>query len=157
GEILQGVSHSAMGEVTHMLIEGIPGGDFQPLADNKYQDNPVAFKAALLNVLEKHAPTIYARIDPAQFEPRRPQDVIQGAVVPTVRQAYAQLENGKYVIAVGDAHVLNDPIIGQGANTGIDSAWILGEMLVDNNLYGEAFCQAAEQAMWASAQYSTMW
>ena len=48
------------------------------------------------------------------------------AITPTARAGYIRLGNGRCVVALGDAHVVNDPIIGQGANTAVHAAWTLG-------------------------------
>ena len=71
------------------------------------------------------------------------------AITPTVRSGYTRLENGGYVLALGDAHVVNDPIIGQGANTAAYAAWTLGEMIRESGAHDEAFCREAEQRIWA--------
>lgn len=157
GEIFQAVSYSHKGMVAQILIEGIYGQGFQGIEDHKYKDDLVAFKAALLAVIKEHAPMVYERIDVDKFAPLSPLDIMQGAVTPTVRQAYAQLPNGKYVVAVGDAHVTNDPTVGQGANTGIACAWILADQILGQDVYDLAFCQNADQAMWNYAQYPTQW
>ena len=37
---------------------------------------------------------------------------------------------GGEVLAVGDAHIVNDPVLGQGANLASRCAWMLGEALL---------------------------
>jgi hypothetical protein len=44
-------------------------------------------------------------------------------------------------------HILNDPIIAQGANTASRCAWVLGEALRRIPL-DEAFCRETEQQLW---------
>jgi 2-polyprenyl-6-methoxyphenol hydroxylase-like FAD-dependent oxidoreductase len=58
-----------------------------------------------------------------------------------VRQDYARLNTGKYAIAVGDAHCVVDPMMGQGANSASFSAWTIGEAIVDDHYYDERFCR----------------
>ena len=58
-----------------------------------------------------------------------------------MRQDYARLNTGKYAIAVGDAHCVVDPMMGQGANSASFSAWTIGEAIVDDHVYDERFCQ----------------
>jgi hypothetical protein len=67
------------------------------------------------------------------------------------------LGNGKFATALGDVHISNDPIIGQGANTASQSAWTLGHMILSDNIYDEAFCRDAEAEMWAYAGPVTSW
>jgi hypothetical protein len=56
-------------------------------------------------------------------------------------------------VALGDAHVLNDPITGQGANTASHAAWVLGEAIRNGGAtFDEAFCRRVEQQIWAYAQ-----
>lgn len=126
GEFFQARMHTFSGDVQGLLVEGIPGQGFSPLANIRYKDNPEVFNQTVLEILRQFAPTVYERIDVNEFGVTRPEDVLQGAITPTVRRAYTRLPNGKHIIAVGDAFVLNDPIVGQGANTSIVTAWILG-------------------------------
>jgi hypothetical protein len=44
------------------------------------------------------------------------------------------------VLALGDAHVVMDPLTGQGANKASHAAWVLGEAIRDGGPYDEAFC-----------------
>ncbi len=157
GEIFQGMMYTPQGTFRGLLIEGVPGAGFSALEQTRYQDDPAAFHAAVLDILRHHAPTIYERVDKATFGVTSPRNVLQGAFAPTVRQAYTRLSNGKLIMAVGDAHILNDPIVGQGANTSVLSAWILAEQITAHAVYDEVFCHIAEEAMWAEAQYSTNW
>jgi len=62
-----------------------------------------------------------------------------------VRRGYVGLSGGRFAIALGDAHVVIDPVTGQGANTASHSAWVLGEAILDGETFDESFCQRAEQ------------
>jgi hypothetical protein len=55
------------------------------------------------------------------------------------------------VLAVGDAHVVMDPLTGQGANKASHAAWVVGEAIREGGPYDEAFCASVEQRMWAYA------
>ena len=66
-----------------------------------------------------------------------------------MRAGYIRLDNGRYVVALGDAHVVNDPIIGQGANTAVHAAWTLGAAIREPDTYDEAFCREVERRVWA--------
>jgi 2-polyprenyl-6-methoxyphenol hydroxylase-like FAD-dependent oxidoreductase len=58
-----------------------------------------------------------------------------------LRRAYAKLPNGKFVLALGDVHSVNDPIMGQGANAAIRSADILADLFTEDGLaVDEWFC-----------------
>jgi hypothetical protein len=157
GEIFQAPFTSFSGRLSSLLIEGIPGQAFDVLMDMRYDDDPRAFEATILGLLRQHAPPIYHRVDAREFRIARPADVVQGAITPTVRRGYAALGNGKFAIALGDAHMLHDPIIGQGANTASRCAWLLGEALLLDRPADEVFCRDVEQRLWEAARAPTEW
>lgn len=157
GEIISGMIHSFNGLTPGLFFEAVPGGDFDRLSSHRYADDPEAFNRTVMELLAEHAPHLYAGVDPTRFGVRRPQDVLQGAFAPTVRQGYARLASGKYAVAIGDVHVLNDPLMGQGANTASQSAWTLGELILTHDLFDEEFCKDAEAEVWEYAQYVVNW
>jgi 2-polyprenyl-6-methoxyphenol hydroxylase-like FAD-dependent oxidoreductase len=110
-----------------------------------------------LELLREHAPAIYERSNRQEFGITRPQDVLQGAITPTVRRGYVPLPNAKFAVAVGDAHILNDPVLGQGANLASRSAWVLGEAILEARVFNEAFCRAIEQRLWEAGRAVTCW
>jgi hypothetical protein len=140
-----------------LLFEGIPGQAFDALTRIRYDDDPAKFKATMLDLLRHHAPAIYDRVNLAEFAITRPEDVLQGAVTPTVRQGYATLGNGKFAIALGDIHMLVDPVIAQGANTASRCAWLLGEALLQDSPADESFCRKLEQTLWEAGRAPTEW
>jgi len=157
GEIFEFPIYSFEPNAVGLGIEAVPGGAFEEVVRMRYEDDPQRFNASLLELLREHAPQIYARIDPKRFGLTRPLDLMQGGVTPTVRRGYTQLGNGKCVLALGDAHVVNDPITGQGANTASRVAWMLGEALSNALVLDEAFCQRMEQQIWAYAEPVARW
>ena len=130
GEIFQLPMTTREGRVCSLLMEGVPGQAFEAILHRRYEDDPEGFEATALDLLRKHAPPIYELVDPKEFGVTRPLDVLQGAITPTVRRGYTPLGNGKFALAVGDMHLQNDPLLGQGANTASKCAWILGEALL---------------------------
>ena len=58
-----------------------------------------------------------------------------------MREDYARLSSGRYALAMGDAHTVVDPMMGQGANSASYSAWTIGEAIVADHVYDERFCQ----------------
>jgi hypothetical protein len=157
GEIIHGSIFGFDGPVPGLFFEGIPGGDFDRLTEPRYIDDPVAFHLTVMDLLRVHAPHLYAGVDPARFRVTSPRDILQSALTPVVRQGYFRLATGVYAIAVGDVHVLNDPLMGQGANTASQSAWLLGEHILERDRFDEAFCQDAEAAIWDYARYVVDW
>ena len=143
GELLEIPMFSFEGHITVLLFENVPGGDTEVLADASYTDDPAAFERLVLEKLHAHHPQTFARVDPARFRLTRPQDLLQGAVTPVVREDYVRLPNGRYAISVGDAHTVVDPVIGQGANSASYSAWELGTAITEDQNFDERFCQKA--------------
>jgi 2-polyprenyl-6-methoxyphenol hydroxylase-like FAD-dependent oxidoreductase len=152
GEILSFPVVSFEPGLTVIAFESVAGGAFETLARMRYVDDPRGFEASALDLLRTYAPSIHARIDPDAFALSRHLDLCHAAITPTVRAGYRHLETGQYVVALGDAHVVNDPIIGQGANTASYAAWTLGEAILDAQRFDEAFCRDVEQRIWAFTQ-----
>ncbi len=161
GEIFESQLLTHQGVVSSLLIEALPGGALEPLTTRKYEDDPRRFDALLLELLREHAPDTYARVEPGQFGLLGPLDYVQGAVTPVVRRGYAALGQGRFVVALGDAHVTNDPISGQGANAASGAAFALGDVILDALVGGfdfdEDFCRRAEQATWGETRAITEW
>lgn len=155
GEIFQAPFITFEGRVSSILFEGIPGQAFEVLMHMRYETDPKKFEATILDLLRKHAPPIYERVNLKEFGVTRPLDVLQGAITPTVRCGYTPLGNGKFAMALGDMHILNDPIIAQGANAASKCAWVLGEALLQDRLLDETFCRESEQQLWEAGRAAT--
>lgn len=140
GELLELPIYSFDGHVAALLFESIPGGDLDRLADLRYEEDPPSFQKAIRTKLEQHFPATFERVDTTEFQVCRPQDVLQGALIPHVRQDYTRLSNGKFALAVGDVHCLVDPVMGQGANSASYSAWTVGEAILEDLGFDELFC-----------------
>jgi 2-polyprenyl-6-methoxyphenol hydroxylase-like FAD-dependent oxidoreductase len=95
----------------------------------------------VLDKVRTHHPEVFARIDPARFGLTGPDDLLQGAVLPVLREDYTMLPNGRVVIALGDAHSVVDPVVGQGANSASYSAWELGAVIAEDPSFDERFAQ----------------
>jgi hypothetical protein len=143
GELLEIPMFSKDGFVTALLFENVPGGDTEVLADAKYDEDPKAFEDLVLAKLRAHHPAVSERVDPASFGLTGPDDLIQGAILPTIRENYIRLADGRYAIALGDAHNVVDPVIGQGANSASYSAWELGAAIIEDPDFDERFCRKA--------------
>ena len=46
---------------------------------------------------------------------------------------------------VGDAHVVVDPLVGQGANSASFAAWALGEAILEGGPFDDAFCRRVDE------------
>ncbi|MBZ4416590.1 styrene monooxygenase/indole monooxygenase family protein [Myxococcus sp. RHSTA-1-4] len=161
GEIFEAQIVSRQGRVPSILIEALPGSDMAVLGTRRYDEDPRAYEALLLDALRRFAPATYERVNPAEFGVLSPMDWLQGAFTPVVRRAWAPLSNGRFVMAVGDTHVTNDPVAGQGANAASASAFALAARILDalgrERPFDEAFCRAAEEKMWAAVAPATNW
>ena len=157
GEVFQTTTYSFDGNQTALLFEAIPGGAFEVMTRMRYEDDPRHFEMTALALLREHAPSIATRIDVRSFGLTRPLDLLQGAITPTVRQGYARLDSGRFAIAIGDVHVLNDPLIAQGGNTASHSAWALGQAILDDFSPDERFCQRAAERIWSYARPVVEW
>jgi hypothetical protein len=78
----------------------------------------------------------------------RPLDSLQGAIVPTVRRGYASLGNGRFALGLGDVHIVNDPIGGQGANAASYAAFVVGEAIREMAAFDEGLCQMVDARRW---------
>jgi 2-polyprenyl-6-methoxyphenol hydroxylase-like FAD-dependent oxidoreductase len=157
GEIFDTQFLTFEGLRSSMLIEAVPGAALDVVTQMRYEDDPRKFEATVLDLLREYAPIIYDRVNPQEFGLTRPLDLLQGAITPTVRRGYARLDNGAFVVAIGDVHVLNDPLLGQGANSASRSAWTLGHAILADGPFDEQFCRDVEQRIWDHACYPTEW
>jgi 2-polyprenyl-6-methoxyphenol hydroxylase-like FAD-dependent oxidoreductase len=153
GEIFQVPFHTVHGPGGgNILIEAIPGGPLEAVTQMAYDEDPDGFVTAVRELLERVAPPIAERIDRDAFGLRSGLDILQGAITPTVRRPYTQLPSGRMLIGVGDAWVINDPVVGQGANLGSRAAWLLADAILEDRVYDEWFCHVASERMWAAAE-----
>jgi len=157
GEIFQAPFTSFEGRVCTIMVEAIPGQAFEVIAHLRYENDPKKFEAAMLDLLREHAPPIYDRVNLKEFGVTRPLDVLQGAITPTVRRGYAPLGNGRFAMALGDVHILNDPIAAQGANMASRCAWLMGEALLRDRRLDETFCRETEKQLWDVGRPATEW
>jgi 2-polyprenyl-6-methoxyphenol hydroxylase-like FAD-dependent oxidoreductase len=149
GEILALPLFSFEPRLTGIAFEIVPGGAFDVLRHMRYEDDPQRFDATVRDLLQLYAPAIFARIDPNTFTLARPLDLTHAAITPTTRRGYTRLTSGRFAMALGDAHVVIDPLTGQGANNASHAAWVLGEAIRDSQTFNEVFCRRAEQQICA--------
>lgn len=133
------------GMKTALLMENIPGGDMAELVSLNYDADPAAFRQTMLDKLETHHPHTYNRIDTHRFD-LQPLDLLQGAVVPTVRRSSVSFDDGKIAIALGDVHSVVDPMMGQGANMASYAAFELGRAIVVAVAFDDRFVETVDRA-----------
>ncbi|MCP3167987.1 styrene monooxygenase/indole monooxygenase family protein [Myxococcus qinghaiensis] len=161
GEVFESQIITRHGRVPSTLIEAVPGSELASMISRKRDDDPAGFDKMLLELMRRHAPATYERIDPTEFGVRGPLDFLQGGFTPMVRRAWAQVGEGRFVMTVGDTHVTNDPIAGQGANAASASAFTLAiaiqDALLSERPFDERFCRDTETRMWAAVAPATDW
>ncbi len=158
GEMIEIPTLTFNGLQNALVMENIPGGDLEVLAHTKYDDDPAAFKALLLEKLEKHYPTCFERIDVDEFDLANSSlDILQGGVVPGVRETSAVLPNGRMVVALGDVQATVDPVLGQGANMASHAAVILGEEIVANHVFDARFVEHVDARRNNRVHSATQW
>ncbi|PRY86053.1 styrene monooxygenase subunit StyA [Donghicola tyrosinivorans] len=158
GELIEIPTWSFNGWCQALVFENHIGGDLEVLAKTKYDDDPRAFLDLLLEKIEKHYPTLYARIDREAFDLANSNlDLLQGGVTPTVRKTYTTLENGKLAVALGDVHAVVDPVLGQGANMASYAAVILGEEIVANDVFDQRFIEKFDARRHDRVMSGTRW
>lgn len=141
GDLLEIPMHSFDGHVTALLFENVPGGELERLVDWKVDEDPEGFRSFVLDVLRRHYPLTYARVDESEFGLARPGDQMQGQFTPVLRNDFKQLGNGRYVLAMGDAHSTLDPIVGQGANSASYSAQVVGDTILEDQSFDLRFME----------------
>jgi 2-polyprenyl-6-methoxyphenol hydroxylase-like FAD-dependent oxidoreductase len=158
GEIFVLPYHTLDGQVGTLFFEAVPGGGLEHLMQIRYEDDPKQFEATMLQAVKDHFPVVLDYVDLPSFKVHRPLDILQGAIIPTVRRAYARLDNGRYVMAIGDVHVVNDPLLGQGSNAASHAAFVMGNAIVEDGLtFDERFCRRTEAQMWDFLSDVTEW
>jgi 2-polyprenyl-6-methoxyphenol hydroxylase-like FAD-dependent oxidoreductase len=145
GEIINIPMEAQDGTVEVVLFECVPGGDLEAVARTPYAEDPAAHDRLVLEKLRTHAPRVFERVDLQSFGVVDPTSILQGAIVPTAFESYAQLDGGTFAIAVGDAHVQLDPVCGLGANAASISAFAVGEAIADGGPFDEAFCRRVDE------------
>jgi hypothetical protein len=119
------------------------------LAGNEARDE---LNAVFQRVVTTHFPWSAEHVDWEEFSTVGPRYDIAGALTPTVRRPYAQLENGRWALAVGDVHTVNDPLLGQGANSASATGFIVADAVVEDPFdFDEAWCERVANRMWERA------
>jgi hypothetical protein len=133
------------GKCTALFFFVVPGGPWELLMGIRYEDDPKKFNETVLGVISAHFPHVRKRIRDNEFGLRSALDYLQGAITPTVRRAYTQLGNGKYLLAIGDTQATSDPLMGQGVGCATNGAFVVGEAILDDGLaFDERFCKQVE-------------
>jgi hypothetical protein len=146
------------GKHTVLFFFVVPGGPWEEVMKVRYEDDPKKYNDTILSVVARFCPHVRERIDEKKFGLRSALDYLQGALTPTVRRAYTKLANGKYVIAIGDLHAVNDPLLGQGVGCATHGAFAVGQAILDDGLaFDERFCKHVEEKMLSWTLDASAW
>lgn len=108
-----------------VLVEAIPGGPMDVFDEAKTGRELLE---ALKDMMKKLMPWQYhlyenaSLIDETAF--------LKGSFVPTVRHPFIKLNSTAVVMGLGDAVILNDPIVGQGGNNATKMAHYYADAIV---------------------------
>jgi hypothetical protein len=154
GELLLFPYITADGLFAIVYISAAADGPLPALlnADLAGHDDREGINAVFRNVVQGYFPWSEERIDWDEFTTVGPRYDIAGAITPTVRRPYAQLENGRWVLALGDVHTVNDPLLGQGSNSASACAFIVGEAIIKDPFdFDEVWCERVAAKQWERA------
>lgn len=84
------------------------------------------------------------------------QGILAGGVAPTVRKPVGTLPSGHPVLGMGDIHVLNDPMTGQGSNNASKGATLLMAAIAERGTlpFDRAWMTQVAERNWDNAQWS---
>ncbi|MGO2750926.1 MAG: styrene monooxygenase/indole monooxygenase family protein [Pseudoclavibacter sp.] len=158
GELLALPMWSFSGPVHALLFESVPGGPQEALTDQRYEEDPAAYRELTLRMLREFHPSVFERVDEATFDLQDgPRDILQGAVTPVLREDYVLLPNGKYLVALGDVHMTVDPVQAQGANSATYSAKVVAEVIREDRVFDARFMQKVARRRSERLEASTDW
>ncbi|UTW14181.1 styrene monooxygenase/indole monooxygenase family protein [Marinobacterium rhizophilum] len=128
-----------------MVFEGIPGGPMDCWQD---VTSPAQHLARSLEIIRTYAPGEAKRCEHVELSDDN--GILAGRFAPTVRKPVATLPSGRKVFGIADALVVNDPITGQGSNSGAKCSQVYLEAILAR---GDAPFDAA----WMQATFETYW
>jgi flavin-dependent dehydrogenase len=146
------LTHSGACDI--LFFEAVPGGPLDVCragmtAEAQYD----AMRQALAHLVPAEAEGL---------ETARPTDEgahLAGQITPIVRHAVGRLPSGRAVLGLGDAVVLNDPLVGQGANNATKLAALYLDSILgrDGLPLDEAWIEALAAAAWRLVRAATLW
>lgn len=140
------------GSCEKMLFEGIPGGPFDCWSNIQSSTHQLEIA---INLLKQYIPWESERC--SNLELVDDKATLIGSYTPKVCDPIYQLDSGKFVLGMGDAVVLNDPIAGQGANNASKCAKIYMDSILvhQDNSFNKQWMQNTFDSFWNDAQWST--
>ncbi len=152
GEVIIAPFLSKSGEEHHYVqFEAVPGAGMD-LFDNK-ADVEEQYEIGKSWVRE-HQPLIYELIEDSTVTPEK--EWVCGRIPPIVRKPVAKLPSGNYVFGVGDAAIVNDPILAQGLNGASKWMGLLLNQILEHadREFTPGWMQDCFDEYWQTAQYN---
>jgi 2-polyprenyl-6-methoxyphenol hydroxylase-like FAD-dependent oxidoreductase len=147
GELIVLPMETAHGPLMALLFENVPGRDLADLVTLDYSAGAAAFNSRILDALESHHPSVFARVDKDDFRLFGAEHLLQGSFTPITRKPWAEIRDGCFAVAIGDLRCTQDPVTGQGANLASRNASELARHILDSDdRFDRAFCEEHEQA-----------
>jgi 2-polyprenyl-6-methoxyphenol hydroxylase-like FAD-dependent oxidoreductase len=153
GEYFCGPALTLDGPCHTMCFEAIPGGEMDRWGEIS------------LDEVERHLETcmdVLDRFFPWEAERGRGCEltddlgVLKGALTPVVRDRVGHLPSGAPVLGVCDAVVLNDPLVGQGANNAAKGTTVVMQEILDSTdgAFGEDWMRVAGNRYWETVRFA---
>ncbi len=154
GEYFVGSALTHTGPCWTMCLEAFPGGPMD-VFDDVTPDDPGDWFSRLVETLGRFLPWEAERCRGARATDSLA--TLGGAVTPVVRERVGQLPSGRRVLGIGDAVVLNDPLVGQGANCATRGASAVLQAILDRGRepLDPDWLEAAGAAYWEATRWST--
>ena len=154
GELFMIPALTLSGPCDILFFEAIPGGPldcFNGLADIE------AHLARTKEVIRRFIPWEADRV--ANVTPTDANASLVGRFAPAVRHGVGRLPSGARVLGLADTIALADPIVGQGANNAIKSAWIYLDAINSRGSapFDEAWMAATSEAAYKRVEASVQW
>jgi flavin-dependent dehydrogenase len=153
GEIYVIPALTTTGPCDILLVEGIPGGEFDCCSGIRGGEPQLS---RILELMKKYTPWDYDRTGGAKLTDWA--GYLSGRFAPVVRYPVGRLPGGCAALGMADVVVANDPVTGQGSNNAAHCAAIYQQAILDHGdkPFDEDFMQQTFGKYWDFAQYSTI-
>jgi 2-polyprenyl-6-methoxyphenol hydroxylase-like FAD-dependent oxidoreductase len=154
GEYFVGPGLTLDGPCWTMCLEAIPDGPMD-VFDEASPDDLDAWLELCKSTLARFMPWEAERC--ARIRLTDAKGTLKGALTPVVREHVGRLPSGRLVLGIGDAVVLNDPLVGQGANNAAKgSTAVVSEFVArGGDTYDEAWLRGVGDVYWQRVRSST--
>jgi hypothetical protein len=137
-----------------LLFEAVIGGPLDIGRPGMTADEQwTAMHSALAQVLPQEAERL------ASARPTDGQAALAGRITPAVRHAVSRLPSDRRILGLGDAVVLNDPLVGQGANNAARMAALALQAIQRHGSrpFDETWAEDLAAAVWRRVRAATIW